>query len=742
MRKTLLILIYSPFIGFGKNSISMKKILLILLLLPIIGHTQGVKNIHSISDARMPLLDHGYTLDGQMMNMSSANKVLSADNFGPTGTYPQSFSIISGYSTSNSLAAITSNSNIDLFFFGGFDKNNSSLIPFTNAELDSLHKWSMNGGKMIIGASANSIAQNNSNLNVKWDFDLIEDPNAVIVPSSAGLSSSIFDGPFGYNLNSLQNMWVNQGGSIRGYFNIIPSNSIVLAEDWIGNPTLILDCKTLDLIVADCDAYTTLGGISNGPLISTRNDTFWANTIVYMDMLQSQPVISLSGNMLSTTALYSSYQWFKDSIAILGANSSSHNTLGQVGSYHVEANLDCGCNNVASNSIIIGAVDGCTDPAACNYDSGANTDDGSCIYPSLSTTTITNCDSYTWSVNGAAYITSGTYTDISTNSSGCTHTETLVLTINNSTSNSTTITDCDSYTWSVNGTAYITSGTYTDISTNSSGCTHTETLVLTINNSTSNSTTVTACDSYTWFVNGTAYTQSGTYTDISTNSSGCTHTETLVLTINSSISLTNTVSICFGDSITIGNNTYSQSGNYTDIFTAVNGCDSIVITNLNVSLQINVIISQVGLDIKANPTSGSMPYVYEWSTGEITGQITPLVDGDYWVIVTDANGCLSDTSFFVVNWIHTSVEDFNIDRLVIFPNPSRDIFNIEFTSLLRQDLEIRIINSIGEIVYIENLKNYIGQYKRQVNLKEYSKALYFLEITTNDGIINKKLILQ
>ena len=421
----------------------MKKTLLILLFLPIIGHTQGVKNIYSISDARMPLYDHGYTLDGLMMNMSSTNKVLSADNFGPTGTYSQSFSIISGYSTSNSLAAITSNSNIDLFFFGGFDKNNPSLIPFTNAELDSLHKWSMNGGKMIIGASATPSAspQNNSILNAKWDFNLIEDPNAVIVPSSSGLSSSIFDGPFGYNLSSLQNMWANQGGSIRGYFNIIPSNSIVLAEDWIGNPTLILDCKTLDLIVADVDAYTTLGNISNGPLISTRNDTLWANTIVYMDMLQSQPVISLIGNILSTTALYSSYQWFKDSIAIMGANSPSHNTLAQVGSYHVGANLDCGCNNVASNTIIVGAVDGCTDPTACNYDSGANTDDGSCIYPSLITTTITTCDSYVW-IDGNTYTTNNntaTFNFVGGAASGCDSIVSLNLIITNNYTSSDTI---------------------------------------------------------------------------------------------------------------------------------------------------------------------------------------------------------------------------------------------------------------------------------------------------------------
>ena len=58
---------------------------------------------------------------------------------------------------------------------------------------------------------------------------------------------------------------------------------------------------------------------------------------------------------------------------------------------------------------------------------------------------------------------------------------------------------------------------------------------------------------------------------------------------------------------------------------------------------------------------------------------------------------------------------------------------MEFTSLLRQNLEIKIINSIGEIVYLEN---YTWEYNKAIRLKKFSKALYFLEITTNDGIIN------
>ena len=55
-----------------------------------------------------------------------------------------------------------------------------------------------------------------------------------------------------------------------------------------------------------------------------------------------------------------------------------------------------------------------------------------------------------------------------------------------------------------------------------------------INNSSSSSEDVTACDSFDW--NGVTYTESGTYTFESTNESGCTHTATLNLTINNSSS--------------------------------------------------------------------------------------------------------------------------------------------------------------------------------------------------------------
>ena len=83
-----------------------------------------------------------------------------------------------------------------------------------------------------------------------------------------------------------------------------------------------------------------------------------------------------------------------------------------------------------------------------------------------------------------------------------------------------------------------------------------------------------------------------------------------------------------------------------------------------------------------------------------------------------------------------------IANLDVYPNPSRDLFNISFTSESIQDLRVRILNVIGEELLAEDLQQFIGEYTKQINLKNNAKGIYFLEIETNDGVINKKLILQ
>ena len=104
---------------------------------------------------------------------------------------------------------------------------------------------------------------------------------------------------------------------------------------------------------------------------------------------------------------------------------------------------------------------------------------------------------------------------------------------------------------------------------------------------------------------------------------------------------------------------------------------------------------------------------------------------------------LQDKIKSLINIIEdTDINELDIVDLTIYPNPSRDIFNITFESNKKQNLEIRIINVIGDRVFIESKQQIIGEYTKQINLAEYPKAIYFLEIETDDGVINKKLILQ
>ena len=84
----------------------------------------------------------------------------------------------------------------------------------------------------------------------------------------------------------------------------------------------------------------------------------------------------------------------------------------------------------------------------------------------------------------------------------------------------------------------------------------------------------------------------------------------------------------------------------------------------------------------------------------------------------------------------------SINNLNVYPNPTDNIFNVSFVSEELQFLSIRVLNVMGEIVYEDSLDQFIGEYTKRISIVDYSKGIYFLQITDNQGTINKKIILQ
>ena len=159
--------------------------------------------------------------------------------------------------------------------------------------------------------------------------------------------------------------------------------------------------------------------------------------------------------------------------------------------------------------------------------------------------------------------------------------------------------------------------------------------------------------------------------------------------------------------------------------------------------QITASITQNGNSLTANAANGSSPYIYTWSNGlPSTQTVTPTVGGSYSVVIEDANGCISDPVTRILT-ISTGVENPNyVNGLNIYPNPSEDVFTITFNSEKAQGYNLSVLNVLGEVLYTEKLNDFIGVYSKQVSLSNYSKAIYFLEIETDEGRVNKKLVLQ
>jgi hypothetical protein len=264
------------------------------------------------------------------------------------------------------------------------------------------------------------------------------------------------------------------------------------------------------------------------------------------------------------------------------------------------------------------------------------------------------------------------------------------------------------------------------------GCDSTVTLNLTINNSNSGSETVVACDSYDWEADGNTYTESGVYTTILTNMAGCDSTATLNLTINNSNSGSETVVTCDSYDWEADGNTYTESGVYTTILTNVSGCDSTVTLNLT----IEVTPTAVATDNGNGSISASSGSSYQWIdctteepiNGATSQTFTPTENGSYAVIVTNGAEC-SDTSDCVVIDNIGIAENISNAEITVIPNPSSGIFTVISTGQI--DSKIIVTDASGKVIVIEEMNGFSSQ----IDLTSFDTGVYFMNIESGKQIV-------
>ena len=252
---------------------------------------------------------------------------------------------------------------------------------------------------------------------------------------------------------------------------------------------------------------------------------------------------------------------------------------------------------------------------------------------------------------------------------------------------------------------------------------------------------------------------------------GCTETASVTITVETEPTVTITPSnpvICDGESITItgsGAQTYNWNTGATSASITVsptnqttytvigsNGvCQgSAVSTTISVNLAPVVIAGSDQTLIVAGGTinfsnAGSGATSYSWSFGDGTSSTlgspshTFTTAGTYTVILTGTLGNCSSSDTITINVGYTGVEEVNLEESVnLYPNPSNGEFNLSLNFPIEQYVEIRIFNTIGELLASRTMNNTSSSVV-EFNLNSNAEGFYFVNVKTANQSITKRI---
>lgn len=185
-----------------------------------------------------------------------------------------------------------------------------------------------------------------------------------------------------------------------------------------------------------------------------------------------------------------------------------------------------------------------------------------------------------------------------------------------------------------------------------------------------------------------------------------------------------TAVLCYGDSITVGTNTYSADGTYFDVLQDMNGDDSTVVTVVTV---LNPLINSITDNITSitvdAPTATSLVWINcsdgSPAAGSGGSTFTPTANGTYAVIASH-NGCTDTSDCVVIDQLGLS--ELSKNNLEIYPNPLNNgenlIVHSNAAEFILQSLDGKVIQP-KSITYING--------KCEITLSHLSSGLYLLK---------------
>ncbi|MCX2741250.1 T9SS type A sorting domain-containing protein [Pontibacter anaerobius] len=82
------------------------------------------------------------------------------------------------------------------------------------------------------------------------------------------------------------------------------------------------------------------------------------------------------------------------------------------------------------------------------------------------------------------------------------------------------------------------------------------------------------------------------------------------------------------------------------------------------------------------------------------------------------------------------------EDVAIYPNPSNGVFTISVSNLDAQQVELTILNVIGNEIYRETLKRDDAKLSKTINLDRHAKGLYYVKLEADNYSAVRRVVIK
>lgn len=189
----------------------------------------------------------------------------------------------------------------------------------------------------------------------------------------------------------------------------------------------------------------------------------------------------------------------------------------------------------------------------------------------------------------------------------------------------------------------------------------------------------------------------------------------------------------------------TETGDYGVTVIDANGClDSTLEAN---SIYVEVwdpqpLANQIGDTVSV--TNGPFT-TYQWYYGGViipgatSADHAPSASGLYYCEVTDENGCIAQSNF--VEFTFTGIADVeDLYQVKLYPNPTNGIVSIDITFNKSLDAEFELTDATGRVVSTSHTYFNTSALIHNFDLSELGDGLYFVRVSTEDGVLVRQVI--